>query len=112
MFSFLSSPWVILVIAGLLEVCWSIGLKYTQGFTRPLPSAFTLMTLAASMYLLARAARDLPIGTAYAVWVGIGSLGAAILGIALFHESASSARLLFLGMLLISIIGLKITAEH
>ncbi|MFL5815644.1 MAG: quaternary ammonium compound efflux SMR transporter SugE [Bdellovibrionia bacterium] len=108
----LSSPWTILIIAGLLEVCWSIGLKYTQGFTRLWPSAFTLLTLAGSMYLLARATRDLPIGTAYAVWVGIGSLGAALLGIALFHESASPQRLLFLGLLLISIIGLKFTADH
>lgn len=110
--SLISSPWLALVVAGLLEVCWSIGLKYTQGFTRALPSAFTLLTLAGSMYLLARAAKDLPIGTAYAVWVGIGSFGAAILGIALFHESASPARLLFLGLLLISILGLKITADY
>lgn len=109
--SSLLSPWIILVIAGLLEVCWSIGLKYTHGFTRLVPSAFTLFTLAGSMYLLARAARDLPIGTAYAVWVGIGSLGAAILGIALFHESASPARLLFLSLLLISIVGLKMTSD-
>lgn len=109
--SLLSSPWTILIIAGLLEVCWSIGLKYTQGFTRLVPSVFTLLTLAGSMYLLARAARDLPIGTAYGVWVGIGALGAAVLGIVLFHESASPARLAFLALLLISIVGLKITAD-
>lgn len=108
--SSLLSPWTLLITAGLLEVCWSIGLKYTQGFTRLVPSAFTLLTLAGSMYLLARAARDLPIGTAYAVWVGIGALGAAVLGIVLFQESASPARLVFLALLLISIVGLKITA--
>jgi quaternary ammonium compound-resistance protein SugE len=108
----MSSAWITLIIAGLLEVCWAIGLKYTNGFTKLLPSAFTLTTLAGSMYLLARAARDLPIGTAYAVWVGIGSLGAAILGIILFNESVSAPRLLFLALLLSSIIGLKITATE
>jgi quaternary ammonium compound-resistance protein SugE len=107
----MSFAWIALIVAGLLETCWAIGLKYSAGFTRPLPSVFTLATLAGSMLLLARAARDLPIGTAYAVWVGIGSLGAAVLGITLFHESASLARLFFLGLLLVSIIGLKLTAE-
>lgn len=103
--------WVLLAIAGILEVCWAIGLKYTDGFTKLIPSIFTLTTLALSMYLLARAGQVLPIGTAYAVWVGIGALGAAILGIFLFNESASPMRLVFLGLLLISIIGLKMTAE-
>lgn len=102
--------WTILVIAGLLEVCWAIGLKYTDGFTKLVPSLFTLVTLAGSMFLLARASQTLPIGTAYGVWVGIGALGAAILGIFLFQESASFARLAFLALLLISIIGLKITS--
>lgn len=108
----MSSPWFILVIAGLLEVCWSVGLKYTEGFTRPVPSAFTLATLAASMYLLALAARELPIGTAYAVWVGIGAVGAAVLGIVLFREPVGLARLSFLALLVISIIGLKFTADR
>ncbi len=103
--------WAILVVAGLFEVCWAIGLKYTDGFTKLVPSLFTLGTLAASMYLLARASQVLPIGTAYGVWVGIGALGAAILGIVLFNESASPARLAFLGLLLISIIGLKLTTK-
>lgn len=102
--------WVYLSIAGLLEVCWAIGLKYTQGFTRLWPSLFTLTTLAASMYLLSKAAQSLPIGTAYAVWVGIGALGAAILGIVLFAESTSALRILFLAMLCTSIIGLKFTS--
>lgn len=102
--------WVYLVIAGLLEVCWAIGLKYTDGFSRFWPSVFTLSTLVASIYLLAKAARTLPIGTAYAVWVGIGALGAAILGVVLFHESISLLRVFFLSLLLIAILGLKFTS--
>ena len=105
-------PWVLLLIAGLFEVAWAIGLKYTEGFTRPLPSAFTLITLAASMYLLAKATQTLPIGTAYAVWVGIGAAGAGILGIVLFKEPASLLRIGFLALLVISIIGLKATSSH
>lgn len=108
----MSSAWVYLVIAGLLEVGWAIGLKYTDGFTKLVPSILTLVALAASMFLLARAAQTIPIGTAYGVWVGIGALGAAILGIFLFKEPASLARLFFLGMLLTSIIGLKVTSGH
>lgn len=106
-----TTSWIVLIIAGLFEVCWAIGLKYTDGFTKLIPSIFTLSTLAISMFLLAKASQTLPIGTAYGVWVGIGALGAAILGIFLFKESASPARLFFLGMLLISIIGLKLTSK-
>ena len=106
-----SFAWVILVIAGLLEICWAIGLKYTDGFTKLFPSLFTLFTLALSMFLLAKAAQVLPIGTAYGVWVGIGALGASALGILLFNESASPIRLLFIGLLLISIVGLKLTTR-
>jgi quaternary ammonium compound-resistance protein SugE len=105
-----SIAWIYLVIAGLLEVCWAIGLKYTQGFTKLWPSVFTLITLAASMFLLAKAAQTLPIGTAYAVWVGIGALGAAMLGIMLFQESVAPMRLMFLALLLVSILGLKFTS--
>lgn len=105
-------PWVLLIIAGLLEVCWAIGLKYTEGFTRPLPSLLTGLAIVASMVLLSLAARSLPIGTAYAVWVGIGALGAAILGIVLFREPVTAARLFFLALLLTSIIGLKLTANQ
>jgi quaternary ammonium compound-resistance protein SugE len=101
--------WVMLVVAGLLEVGWSIGLKYTEGFTRLVPSVLTLVAIAASMGLLSLAARTLPIGTAYAVWVGIGALGAAVLGIVLFHEPVTPARVFFLALLLVAIIGLKIT---
>lgn len=103
--------WIVLVLAGLLEICWAIGLKYTEGFTKLIPSIFTLSTLAASMYLLAIAGRVLPIGTAYGVWVGIGALGASILGMVLLNEPANSSRLFFLGLLLISIIGLKLTSS-
>lgn len=103
--------WIILVIAGLFEVCWAIGLKYTAGFTKLGPSVFTVGTLALSMYLLARACEVLPIGTAYAIWVGIGALGAAVLGIFLFNESASPWRLVFLALLLVSIVGLKLTSD-
>lgn len=108
----MSSAWVILIFAGLLEICWAIGLKYTDGFTRLVPSLFTLITLAGSMYLLARAAQTLPIGTAYAVWVGIGAVGAGILGIVLFKEPVTPLRLIFLALLVISIIGLKFTAPQ
>ncbi|UJR86272.1 quaternary ammonium compound efflux SMR transporter SugE [Sandaracinus amylolyticus] len=102
--------WALLVVAGLLEVCWAIGLKYTDGFTRPLPSVLTASAIVASMYLLARAARDIPIGTAYGVWVGIGALGAAVLGIVLFREPVSAARVVCLVMLVGAIVGLKLTA--
>jgi quaternary ammonium compound-resistance protein SugE len=102
--------WGILVIAGLFETCWAIGLKYTDGFTKFVPSVFTLGTLAISMYLLARASQALPIGTAYGVWVGIGALGTAVLGIVLFHEPITPPRLFFLALLLVSIIGLKLAA--
>jgi quaternary ammonium compound-resistance protein SugE len=103
--------WVLLVIAGVLEAGWAIGLKYTNGFTKPLPSVLTVAGIAASMYLLAVAARTLPIGTAYAVWVGIGTFGAIVLGMALLGEPASVPRLFFLALLLVAIIGLKFTAQ-
>lgn len=102
--------WILLVVAGLLEVGWAIGLKYTEGFTRPIPSILTGMGIVSSMALLSYAARDLPIGTAYAVWVGIGALGAAVLGIFLFKEPVTPARVVFLSMLLVAIVGLKATS--
>ncbi|MDE1178802.1 MAG: quaternary ammonium compound efflux SMR transporter SugE [Edaphobacter sp.] len=107
----MSSSWILLIIAGLLEVCWSVGLKYTDGFTKLKPTIFTLTTLCASMYLLARASATLPIGTAYGVWVGIGAMGAAVLGMVLFDEPASAARIAFLVLMLISIVGLKVTSH-
>lgn len=102
--------WFLLIAAGLLEAAWAVGLKYTAGFTRPLPSVLTALAIAASMYLLAVAARSIPIGTAYAVWVGIGASGAALLGMVLFKESASPLRLLFLAQLGLAIVGLKLTS--
>lgn len=102
--------WLLLVIAGLLETGWAIGLKYTDGFTRPVPTVLTVAAMVASMGLLGLAVRTLPIGTAYAVWVGIGAAGAAILGIVLLGEGASAARIFFLVLLVISIVGLKFTA--
>jgi quaternary ammonium compound-resistance protein SugE len=101
--------WGMVLVAGLLESAWAIGLKYTEGFTRPVPSALTVVGIVASMFLLALAARELPIGTAYSVWVGIGTAGAVVLGILLLGESASPLRLTFLGLLIVSIMGLKAT---
>lgn len=102
--------WLVLIVAGLLEVVWSLGLKYTQGFTRPLPSVVTGAAIVASMLLLAMAARTLPIGTAYAVWVGIGVVGATAGGVLLFGEAMPLRRIVFLVMLVVSIIGLKLTS--
>jgi quaternary ammonium compound-resistance protein SugE len=102
--------WLLLLLAGLCEVGWAIGLKYTQGFTRLWPTLGTVAALAASMVLLERAARVLPIGTAYAVWVGIGAAGTALLGIALLGESASPLRIACLVLLIAAIAGLKLSA--
>ncbi len=106
----MSREWIYLTIAGFLEVGWAVGLKYTYGFTRLIPSILVALSLAGSMYLLALAAKTIPIGTAYGVWVGIGALGAAILGIILFKEPATAWRLFFLVLLLVSIVGLKVTS--
>lgn len=100
--------WFVLVAAGLLETGWAIGLKYTHGFTRPVPSILTAVAIAASMWLLALSARSLPIGTAYAVWTGIGTVGTATLGIALFQESADVLRLLCIGLIVAGLVGLKL----
>lgn len=102
--------WLLLIVAGLLETGWAIGLKYTDGFTKPLPSVLTVAAIVASMWLLAQAARTLPIGTAYAVWVGIGALGTAILGVVLLREPLSVGRVVCLVMLVGAIVGLKLTA--
>jgi len=105
----MSKAWIMLTIAGFLEISWAIGLKYTQGFTKIIPTIFTILALIASMYFLSLAAKTIPIGTAYGVWVGIGALGAAVLGILLFAEPHTLSRIFFLILLLISIIGLKVT---
>jgi quaternary ammonium compound-resistance protein SugE len=101
--------WVYLVVAGLLEVVWAFGLKQTQGFTRLGWSALTVSALVASIVLLAQAVRTLPIGTAYAVWVGIGALGTAAVAVAFLREPLTFGRAAFLLMLLVSIVGLKLT---
>ena len=100
--------WILLVIAGLCEVAWAIGLKYTHGFTRPLPTIGTIAAMLISIWLLGIAMKSLPVGTAYAVWVGIGAVGTAILGIILLNESASAARLVSLGLIVAGIVGLKL----
>lgn len=102
--------WVLLVIAGILEAGWAVGLSFTRGFTRPLPSILTILGIVVSMYLLALAARTLPIGTAYAVWVGIGTFGTIVIGMVCLGESTTGPRIFFLGLLLVSIIGLKLTS--
>jgi quaternary ammonium compound-resistance protein SugE len=103
-------PWVYLTIAGLFEVVWAIGLKYSQGFTKLIPSIVTVCGMIISFYLLALATKTLPIGTAYAVWTGIGALGTVILGILFFHEPLNLLRVVFLFFILIGILGLKLTS--
>jgi quaternary ammonium compound-resistance protein SugE len=103
-------PWVVLVIAGLFEVGWAIGLKYTEGFTRVWPTVGTVIAMVVSIGLLGLAMRSLPVGTAYAVWTGIGAVGTVILGIVLFSEPATVSRLACVGLILAGIVGLKLTA--
>ena len=100
--------WAILIVAGLFEIAWAIGLKYTEGFTRPWPSVFTGTSMVVSVVLHGIAMKSLPVGTSYAVWVGVGAVGTAILGIVLFGESANAGRLLSLGLIVAGIIGLKL----
>lgn len=100
--------WVLLAIAGILEVGWAIGLKYSEGFTRLWPSVATIGVMAVSMFLLALSVRTLPVGTAYAVWTGIGAIGTVIAGILLFNEPATAVRVVCLGLILCGIAGLKL----
>jgi quaternary ammonium compound-resistance protein SugE len=102
--------WLLLAIAGLLEVGWAIGLKYTEGFTRPWASVLTAISMILSLVLLGIAMKTLPVGTAYAVWVGIGAVGTVILGIVLFAEPADFARLVSVGLIVAGIIGLKLSS--
>lgn len=103
--------WTYLVIAGILEVVWATGLKYTDGFSRLWPSIVTVLAMIASFYYLSQALKTLPVGTGYAVWTGIGAVGTAALGIILFSESAALSRLLSIALIVIGIIGLKLTAQ-
>ena len=100
--------WIVLFVAGLFEVAWAIGLKYTEGFSKLWPSVFTIACMIISMGLLAYAVKHLPIGTAYAIWTGIGAVGTAILGIILFNESKEPVRIFFIFLIVVGIIGLKI----
>ncbi|MBM3732309.1 MAG: quaternary ammonium compound efflux SMR transporter SugE [Acidimicrobiia bacterium] len=100
--------WIALFFAGLFEIGWAVGLKYTEGFTRLAPSALTIAAMVASLWLLAVALKSLPLGTSYAVWTGIGTVGTAVLGIVLFGESTDPLRLLCIGLIVIGIAGLKL----
>ncbi len=100
--------WIYLILAGLFEIVWAVGLKYTDGFTRPLPTLITVSAMVVSMILLGLAVRDLPIGTAYAIWTGIGAAGAAILGIILFAEPATALRIGSVALIIAGVIGLKL----
>ncbi len=102
--------WLLLLVAGLLEIGWAIGLKYTEGFTRRWPSVFTGAAMVGSVVLLGIAMKSLPVGTSYAVWVGVGAIGTAILGIVLFGEPATAMRLACIGLIVSGIIGLKLVA--
>ena len=101
--------WLFLIVAGLLEVAWASLLPATEGLSKPLPTAGFVLTLAASMFLLAKATEDIPIGTAYGVWVGIGAVGAALVGIVLHDDPAGGARIGFLTLLVVALVGLKVT---
>jgi quaternary ammonium compound-resistance protein SugE len=102
--------WIYLTIAGLFEVGWAIGLRYTEGFTRLLPSLWTVASMIISIVLLGLAVKALPVGTAYAVWTGIGAVGTAILGIYLFAQPATALRLMCIGLILCGIVGLKLVS--
>ena len=104
--------WLLLLVAGVLEVAWAIGLKYTEGFTKLWPSVATLTAMALSVVFLGIAMKSLPVGTAYAVWVGIGAVGTAILGMVLFAEPASLGRIFSLGLIVAGIVGLKLFSGH
>lgn len=102
--------WIYLTVAGIFEIIWAVGLKYAQGFTKLIPSLITLGGMAVSFYLLSLAIKTIPIGTAYAVWTGIGALGAVMLGIIVFNEPVNIWRIAFIGLILAGIIGLKCTS--
>ena len=103
-------PWIILLLAGVFEIGWAIGLKYTEGFTRPWPTLGTVAAMAISLGLLGVAMKSLPVGTAYAVWVGVGAVGTAILGIVLLGEPSNPGRLVSLALIVLGIIGLKLAS--
>lgn len=104
--------WIILVAAGLFEIGWAVGLKYTEGFSRLVPTLLTAGSMVVSLGLLGLALKSLPLGTAYAVWTGVGTVGTALLGIVLFHEQADLARLACIALIVAGIVGLKIVTPH
>ncbi len=106
----MSTGWTLLIVAGLLEVVWAVGLKHTEGFTRLLPSAITLTAMVLSIVLLARALRTIPVGTGYAVWTGIGAVGTALVGILLLGEPKSAGRLIAISVIITGIAGLKLAS--
>lgn len=104
--------WILLVVAGIFEVCWAVGLKYSQGFTNLVPSIFTVVGMIASFYFLSLALKSLPLGTAYAIWTGIGTVGTMILGIILFKEPVDLLRIMFVGFIVVGMMGLKMVSTH
>lgn len=108
----MSSAWTLLIVAGLLEVVWAVGLKYTEGFTRMLPSAITLTAMVVSIVLLGRALQTIPVGTGYAVWTGIGAVGTALVGILVLGEPRDFGRLVALVAIIGGIVGLKLASPH
>lgn len=104
--------WLVLVIAGVFEVWWAVGLKYSEGFTKLVPSVLTVIGMIASFYFLSLALKELPLGTAYAIWTGIGTIGTVILGVFLFKEPIDFVRLVCIGFIVAGIIGLKLVSQH
>lgn len=104
--------WLILIVAGLFEMGWAIGLKYSQEFTKPIPSIFTIVGMIASFYFLSLALKSIPLGTAYAIWTGIGIVGTVTLGIVLFKEPIDITKLVFIGCIVVGIVGLKVVSPN
>ncbi len=104
--------WVMLIIAGLLETGWAVGLKYSHGFTKPIPSILTITGMIASFFFLSLALKSLPLGTAYAIWTGIGTVGTVVLGIILFKEPVDIIRLICISFIVVGIVGLKVVSAH
>ena len=104
--------WLMLIVAGLFEMGWAIGLKYSQGFTKLIPSIFTIVGMIASFYFLSLALKSLPLGTAYAIWTGIGTVGTVTLGIILFKDPIDITRLICIGFIVVGIVGLKVVSPH
>ena len=103
--------WFLLFVAGIFEIGWAIGMKYTNGFTKVVPSVLTLISMVLSVYLLSLATKEIPIGTAYAVWTGIGIAGTSILGVIIFNEPVEILKIIFISMILIAVVGLKVISS-